>query len=304
MAPSSPSRTSFSGSGRANWLRCARSASAWPHLTRLVTVENLLVAGFGAFAALYPALTLARYMLEAVSSEGFTMTAIAHPQTYLLAVVGALAVVPLRSGPASAASAAWTSPRRSGFASEGDTMVMNRKTHKPKSISERTANEPSEFVAPELPVDYDAAAAKIPVRHSNEVIAQTLQDEVFISFFFAAQPVDLGVSGERQNGAEARSQAPECVARISMSPNQLKDTVRILLEQIDKCEAASERADTDVTATERRPQNLSLLTDPPKTSPRPRNSWLNTVGRFPAGSGVDQLFEAGRRIREDEREEE
>lgn len=69
------------------------------HITRLVSVENLLVAGFGALAAIYPALLVARFMLESVSSEGFSMTLVARPQTYLLAFVGALAVVPLAQWP-------------------------------------------------------------------------------------------------------------------------------------------------------------------------------------------------------------
>jgi putative ABC transport system permease protein len=68
-------------------------------IARIVSLENLLVAGFGALAAIYPAMVLACYMLEAVSSEGYTMIAHADPNTYLFALAGAIAVVPLAQWP-------------------------------------------------------------------------------------------------------------------------------------------------------------------------------------------------------------
>jgi hypothetical protein len=56
--------------------------------------------------------------------------------------------------------------------------------------------------------------------------------------------------------------------------------------------------------TESHSRSIDALAMRCKPTPRPRNSWLNTVGKFPKGSRIDRIFEVGRRIREDECNEE
>jgi putative ABC transport system permease protein len=54
---------------------------------RLVTTENLLMGLLGAALAVYPAFLMARFMLEAANTEGFTMLMVTSPRTYAMAVV-------------------------------------------------------------------------------------------------------------------------------------------------------------------------------------------------------------------------
>ncbi|HSV72968.1 MAG TPA: FtsX-like permease family protein [Chthonomonadales bacterium] len=68
-------------------------------VARLVTLENLQVATLGIAIAIYPALAAAQWMLDASSTEGFTMLLVTGPGTYLQATVGTLAVVVLAQWP-------------------------------------------------------------------------------------------------------------------------------------------------------------------------------------------------------------
>jgi hypothetical protein len=127
---------------------------------------------------------------------------------------------------------------------------MNRRTQKPNSSPDIPAHQQASPVELKLWVDYEAAASKMPVRHINEVVAQVHKDDVFISFFLMAPPVFLGSPGERKKYAETSSIQPECVARISMSPQLLKDTVRILQEQIAIYEASMEDTGSNDATTD------------------------------------------------------
>lgn len=69
------------------------------HLIRLVSLENLAVALLGALFAIVPALQITRVMMEASSTEGFTMQLVTLPQTYLMALAGTLIVVILAQWP-------------------------------------------------------------------------------------------------------------------------------------------------------------------------------------------------------------
>lgn len=65
----------------------------------LVSLENLAVAAFGALMAVVPALTLARIMLDASSTEGYALQMVTQPATYALALGGTLVVVLLAQIP-------------------------------------------------------------------------------------------------------------------------------------------------------------------------------------------------------------
>ena len=65
----------------------------------LVTVENVAVAAFGALAGLLPGRLLAQLMIQLSQTEGFSMRAITMPWTYVLAVVGSLALTVIAQGP-------------------------------------------------------------------------------------------------------------------------------------------------------------------------------------------------------------
>jgi len=68
-------------------------------VARMVSLENLQVAALGIAMAIYPALATARWMLDASSTEGFSMLLVTGPGTYLQATVGTLAVVLLAQWP-------------------------------------------------------------------------------------------------------------------------------------------------------------------------------------------------------------
>jgi len=68
-------------------------------LAWLVTLENVAVAMLGALAAVAPALKITRVLMEASSTEGFTMQLVTLPRTYGLAVAGTLLVVLLAQWP-------------------------------------------------------------------------------------------------------------------------------------------------------------------------------------------------------------
>ncbi|MBI3909729.1 MAG: ABC transporter permease [Armatimonadetes bacterium] len=65
----------------------------------LVSLENLLVAGVGALAGLYPGQWLARLLIQASQTEGFSMQAVVAPRSYLLALAGPLLMVFLAQWP-------------------------------------------------------------------------------------------------------------------------------------------------------------------------------------------------------------
>lgn len=69
------------------------------HLIRLVTLENVAMALLGMLLSIFPAIQIARLMMEASSTEGFSMQLITLPRTYALAVVGTLVVVVLAQWP-------------------------------------------------------------------------------------------------------------------------------------------------------------------------------------------------------------
>jgi len=65
----------------------------------LVTVENVAVAAFGALAGLLPGRLLAQLLIQLSQTEGFSMRAITMPWTYVLAVVGSLALTVIAQVP-------------------------------------------------------------------------------------------------------------------------------------------------------------------------------------------------------------
>jgi ABC-type antimicrobial peptide transport system permease subunit len=69
------------------------------HLIRLVTLENLVMALLGALLAILPALQLTRLMMEASSTESFSMQLTTLPRTYAFALLGTLVVVLLAQWP-------------------------------------------------------------------------------------------------------------------------------------------------------------------------------------------------------------
>jgi putative ABC transport system permease protein len=69
------------------------------HLLRLVSIENVAVAFMGALMAILPALHITRVMMEASSTEGFTMNLVTLPRTYLIALIGTLLIVMLAQWP-------------------------------------------------------------------------------------------------------------------------------------------------------------------------------------------------------------
>ncbi|NLH97966.1 MAG: ABC transporter permease [Chthonomonadales bacterium] len=60
---------------------------------RLVTIENIMMGLLGSALAMYPAYLLARFMLEAANTEGFTMLMVTSPTTYALSVASTLVAV-------------------------------------------------------------------------------------------------------------------------------------------------------------------------------------------------------------------
>ncbi len=60
---------------------------------RLVTIENVMMGLLGSALAVYPAFLMARYMLEAANTEGFTMLMVTSPATYGMSIAGTLAAV-------------------------------------------------------------------------------------------------------------------------------------------------------------------------------------------------------------------
>lgn len=62
-------------------------------------------------------------------------------------------------------------------------------------------------------------------------------------------------------------------------------------------------AASDVAEDEGRSGQVSLLAMRGKPTPRPRDSWIKTAGKYPEGSPLDRIFEEGNRLREDERNE-
>ncbi|MCS6775286.1 MAG: FtsX-like permease family protein [Chloroherpetonaceae bacterium] len=69
------------------------------HLIRLVSLENLLMALIGGVIAVVPALQIARIMMEAASTEGFSMQLVTYPRSYMMALLGTMAVVFLAQWP-------------------------------------------------------------------------------------------------------------------------------------------------------------------------------------------------------------
>jgi ABC-type antimicrobial peptide transport system permease subunit len=60
---------------------------------RLVTVENILMGLLGSGLAILPAYLMAKYLLEAANTEGFTMLPVTSPLSYAMSITGALLAV-------------------------------------------------------------------------------------------------------------------------------------------------------------------------------------------------------------------
>jgi|SRR5579872_3509438 len=107
----------------------------------------------------------------------------------------------------------------------------------------REINKPDEPAAQALAlrVDWNGAAQELPLKHANQMIVQVYNGELFVSFFALSPPVTLGAPDNQIRQPEnAESLRPECVARLVITPEFARETIRSLQEQLTKMEGATE----------------------------------------------------------------
>jgi|GEM_PF-4320564 len=89
----------------------------------------------------------------------------------------------------------------------------------------------------EFLIDFESALEGKPVLHTNQMTLQFHDDELYLSFFQVTPPVV--VSPDAKKLAELRNRIsvrPDCVARLTMSPQFLKkvlEVIKVNLEQYD-----------------------------------------------------------------------
>lgn len=85
-------------------------------------------------------------------------------------------------------------------------------------------------------IDWNGAAQKVSVGHTNQVVVQTVEHEVNLTFFMFSQPVVLASNPEEvaQQLQGAESLMPDCLARINMSARTAKGLIEALQKQFDE----------------------------------------------------------------------
>jgi ABC-type antimicrobial peptide transport system permease subunit len=68
-------------------------------ISRLVSIENLMMGFLGTLSGVYPGYWLARYLGDANQTEGFSMDTVVFPRTYAIAILGVLLVVLIAQRP-------------------------------------------------------------------------------------------------------------------------------------------------------------------------------------------------------------
>lgn len=86
----------------------------------------------------------------------------------------------------------------------------------------------------QIPIDW-FVSQEIKTRYANNVIIQHSNNEFVLSFFEVLPPLLIGSHEEVQAQlAQMRSAHAECVARIVMNPQQVKNLARALQENLQK----------------------------------------------------------------------
>jgi hypothetical protein len=100
-------------------------------------------------------------------------------------------------------------------------MAKAKKDAKPKSL-------PFDWTFPEGLVS----------RYANNIIVQHSQNEFIISFFEARPPLLIGTLERIERvQRETKSLSAECVARIVVSPQKMRDFVKVMTRNMETYEA-------------------------------------------------------------------
>lgn len=85
-------------------------------------------------------------------------------------------------------------------------------------------------------IDWNGAAQKVPLQHTNQAVVQIVEHEVNLSFFLFSPPVLIASTAEeaatQMQGVE--SIVPDCLARINMSAVTAKGLIEALQKQFDE----------------------------------------------------------------------
>jgi hypothetical protein len=99
-------------------------------------------------------------------------------------------------------------------------MAKSKKTTQPKSL-------PLEWSFPEGLVS----------RYANNIMVQHSRNEFIVSFFETRPPLLIGtVDRIERVKSETKAIAAECVARIVVSPNKMRDFIKVLNRNIETYE--------------------------------------------------------------------
>jgi len=89
--------------------------------------------------------------------------------------------------------------------------------------------EEKETVIRRLPIDWQGSLSGIPVRYTNQVTVQPVEDQLLLSFFVIVPPMALGTPEEVfEQLSKVESIVPECFSRVLLSQQTTEKLIEIL----------------------------------------------------------------------------
>ena len=102
-------------------------------------------------------------------------------------------------------------------------------------------------VLAQIAIDWNGAAAGLPVRYSNQAMVQIHERDLLLSFFMTAPPLVIGTPEEVQEQLlEIDKIRPECLARISMNRHTLHSLIKIIQAKLTELEDAENESGAEV----------------------------------------------------------
>ena len=84
-------------------------------------------------------------------------------------------------------------------------------------------------------IDYNKAKDEVVTRHVTHTVVQHTENEFYIYFYEVRPPILLGSNDKIKTTLEDIKYPPtECVARVVMQPNKIKELIRLLQENFNK----------------------------------------------------------------------
>ena len=99
----------------------------------------------------------------------------------------------------------------------------------------------NETVLRKIPIDWQASLSGVPVRYTNQVTVQPVEDQLLLTFFMIVPPMALGTPEEVfEQLSKVDSIVPECFSRVLVSQQTAERLIEILQARLMELKSSGE----------------------------------------------------------------